>query len=266
MEVHKVETGEDIRINMLVYGLTGVGKTTFLGSAQDCPATSPALLVDVEGGSLSLSGSDIDVFRPTNFTQIQELYDFVRFENTSYRSVLVDSITEIQRNLSMGGILRGPENDTNYNDLANYTPPDRYDWLSSGEQMRRFIRAFRDLAYCEEKERRVHVFFSALEKTDDVRSNVCPSLPGLLGVEIGASLDVLGRLSVQRVTVGEDEEEKELRNLLLHERTDDDGIHYLAKMRKPLASAFPTEMWNPTVAKVLALWAEGTKKRRSKRV
>lgn len=257
LTVQKVWKGSDIRMNILIYGLIGVGKTRLLGSAMYCEHTTPMLLVDVEGGTLSLSGSDIDVVRPQHFGEIQELYDFLRFENDRYRSVGIDSVTEIQRKLSMADIVGTLQEDASYTNLAGHTPPQRYDWLSSGEQMRRFIRAFKDLAYLPEEERRIHVFMTALEKQDEERNLVCPSLPGVLGVEIGAAVDVLARMSIQSEEIESDgvPRLRRRRHLSLRETVDPEtDTKYLAKSRTPEKTRFPKEIWNPSVAKLLEHW------------
>lgn len=255
--VQKVETGKDVKLNMLVYGKMGSGKTTFLGSAQNSEFSSPTLLVDIEGGVLSLSGSDVDIVRPQNFGEIQQIYDYLRFDNTTYKSVGIDSLTELQRKLSLGEIMGVLEDDSSYTNLAGHKPPTQYDWLSSGEQMRRFIRAFRDLAYLPDPDKRVNVIFCALEKKDENRGIICPSLPGLLGVEIGASVDVLGRLTVEKVPSKEDETKLvSMRYLSLTEETDPDGTVYLAKARVPQNSTFPVGIWNPTVDKVMRQWTD----------
>ena len=253
LNIHKVETGEDIRMNALVYGLMGVGKTRLLGSAEDCEHTSPMLLIDVEGGTLSLSGSDIDVIRPKHFDEIQEIYDYLRYDNDHYRSVGIDTLTEIQRKLSMGDILGTLQEDASYTNLAGHTPPDRYDWLQSGEQMRRFIRAFRDLSSLPDRERRIHVFFTALEKYDEERGIVCPSLPGILGPEVGASVDIMARMSIRVKTVRE--KRRKRRHLAMREFTRND-VKYLAKTRTPPHLEEPTEMWQPTIDKLLKRWIE----------
>lgn len=252
LDIQKVETGSNIHMNVMIYGIIGVGKTVLLGSAEDCEHTYPMLFLDVEGGTLSLSGSDIDVMRPQNFEQIQEIYDFLRYDNDYYKSVGVDSLTEVQRKLSMAGILGTLQDDASYANLAGHTPPQRYDWLSSGEQMRRFIRAFRDLAYLPDEEKRIHVLFTALEKNDEERGIVCPSLPGLLGIEIGASVDILARMSIQTMELDEGRRKK-MRHLALREFMKDD-TKYIAKSRTPKHIKFPKEVWKPTVDKLLGLW------------
>lgn len=250
-----ITPNEDVFINFLVYGPTGVGKTRLLGSAQECEYTSPVLFLDIEGGTLSLTGMDIDIVRPQNFTEIQDLYDFLRYENDVYRSVAIDSLTELQRKLSMAEIMGVLQEDASYSNLAEHKPPDRYDWLSSGEQMRRFIRAFRDLAYLPDPDIRVHVLFTALEKADEVRSVVCPSLPGVLGMEVGASVDIMARFSLERVDVNGGE--KVYRNLSMIERIDPMGTRYLAKCRLPVGSKPPEDIKYPTVQKILSMWTKG---------
>jgi hypothetical protein len=245
---------EDIRLNVLVYGLTGVGKTRFLGSAQKCEFTTPMFLLDIEGGTLSISGSKIEVFRPQNFVQVQQAYNFLRYENTKFKSVGIDSLTEMQQKLSMGDILGILQDDASYTNLAGHVPANQYDWLSSGEQMRRNIRAFKDLAYLPDKKRRIHVFFTALERTDEKRSIVCPALPGALGMSVGASVDVLARMSVRTLSTGEENFDKVYRHFALREFKDEEGMKYLAKARTPENIKFPKELWRPTVSKLLDLW------------
>lgn len=258
MEVFRI-LPENMRINVMLYGLTGVGKTAFLGTAQKCDLTSPALLVDVEGGTLTLSGSEIDVVRPQNFDDIQEIYNFLAYKNSYYKSVCIDTVTEVQRNLSMGsilGTLTGGDDSLDYQDLAVYKPPDRYDWLGSREQMMKFIRAFRDLSKHQNPERRIHVFMAASEKVDEDEMAVCPSLPGTLGVQIGGFVDILARLSVQKVMIGEEQEPRDLRHMLFQTEVGPDNLSRLAKVRKPVEVDFPSEIWNPTVEKVLQLWMD----------
>lgn len=249
MEVIKPETRGEIHLNVILYGVTGVGKTVFCGTANECKFTRPSLVVDVEGGTLSLSGQDVDVTRPKSFKDIQVIYDFLRNENTKYKSVCVDSLSEIQRKISMGEIMEDLDEEAAYQNLGKAVPPNRQDWLRSHEHMRKFIRAFRDLSYHPDEKRRLHVFMTALEKADETRSIVCPQLPGLLGVECGAYVDILARLSVQKRTVKE--EEVEARHLLTQDYTDEDGTKYLAKNR---GGKMGVSTWNPTAEKLVRKW------------
>lgn len=254
LRMETLELDSDIRFNTLIYGLSGVGKTRLLGSAQKCAETSPIFYMAVDPGTLSIQGSGVEVFRPQNFKEIQQAYNFLRFENTKFRSVGVDSLTEMHDRLSMGDILGVLKEDASYDNLAGHVPANQYDWLQSGEQMRRTIRAFRDLAYLPDVERRIHVFMTALERVDEKRNIICPALPGALGLGIGASIDILSRMSIERVEVSEGKF-KRARHLSLSETETEDGMKVASKARTPIGLDFPSEVWKPTVSILLQLWS-----------
>ena len=94
--------------NILVYGVSGVGKTTLAGSASAVPDLSPVLFVDVEGGTLSLAGTypKVEVVPVQSFMDIQKIYDeLYKTGGSGYRTVILDSLTEAQK-LSMKAIMR----------------------------------------------------------------------------------------------------------------------------------------------------------------
>src|SRR5690606_28664772 len=92
-------------LKILLYGYPGIGKTVLAATANDDPRMSPALLVDFEGGTLSIADKDVDVVRVTAFKQFNEVYDFLRSGQHPYKTVILDSITEIQK-LNMYGIMQ----------------------------------------------------------------------------------------------------------------------------------------------------------------
>jgi hypothetical protein len=251
-----IESPEDTNhINMIVYGLTDAGKTFFCGTAALCAETSPTLFVNIDKGTLTikrfmqkhgLTAKELAITSPKNFGDIQDIYEYLRYENTKYRSVCLDSLTEFQKGPSMGTILGDLEDDMAYKDLGKSTPANRGDWLRSHEHVRKLIRAFRDLAYLDDESRRLHVIMTALEKEDEKRMIVCPSLPGVLGLECGALVDILGHLSEQ-----ENAEGRELRFLRTKSFTNDDGVKFLAKNRGGLLGK---GIWKPTVASVVDVW------------
>lgn len=248
-------------LNMIIYGDTGTGKTYLCGSALDFEGSSPTLFIDFEGGTKTLHGRKIDVVRPKNWKEIQTIYEYLYHDNEKYKSVVIDSLTELQKKFSMGAIMgQFDEDNNNYADLENSVAPTRQDWLRSGEQMRKTIRAFRDLAYLQETSRRVHVIMTALEKYDEKKRIICPSLPGSLAYECGALVDIFARLSKQAVTVinPETKEEKVItrRHLLTEEHVDETDLKYTAKNR---GGRLGKQMWDPTIAKILGVWKENPK-------
>lgn len=248
--IKRPPTRRSARSNSIIYGLTGVGKTTFLGSANDCEETSPILIVDVDRGSLVLGGKKVDIVQPENFAELQEVYDFLRNSDHKYKSVGVDTLSEFQKGLSMGTLMDEIDDEFEYTDLAKSAVPNRQHWLQSHTQLRKFIRAFRDLSYLRDRKRQLTVFLLALERMDRERGVICPSLPGVLGTECGAYVDLLARMTVQ-----EDEDGKEVRALQFVSSTDDEGMKVLTKSRLTLRGK---RIVNPTVDALMKRWAGGT--------
>ncbi len=248
-----VERPEDTEFtSAIIYGETGSGKTRLLGTAVDCEATNPCLLIDVEGGTKTLRGIKIDVVRPSSWKEIQDIYNFLRHDNTKYRSVGIDSLTELQKKYSLGTILGDltGEGESDYTDLGGTVVPTRQDWLKTGDQMRKFIRAFKELAYLKDVKMRLHVLMTCLEKYDDKRNQVSPLFSGALAGESGAYVDTLARLS--HITTEEEGEEGKLvrtsrRHLLVDSYTDADGKRYLAKNR----GSEVKHIWDPTIELII---------------
>lgn len=175
-------------LKMLVYGFPGAGKTFLAGTAVDCADTAPALLLDIEAGTLTVAGKPIDVYRVKTVTDLNEIYEFLRTEDHQYKFVVIDSLTELQK-IGMAQIMadariKDPSKDPD--------TPTLKEWHKSTEQIRRIVRAFRDLP--------VHVMFTthAQEVKDESDGSITlkPSLSGKLAEEVAGFLDVVGYLNV----------------------------------------------------------------------
>src|SRR5690349_21096934 len=93
-------------VKLLVYGRPGVGKTV-LGASADDSVTGPALILDVEAGTMSVQDRypNVDVFPIRNFAiDMAKAFEYLTSKQNKYRTVVVDSITEVQK-LSMMGIM-----------------------------------------------------------------------------------------------------------------------------------------------------------------
>jgi phage nucleotide-binding protein len=181
-------------MNLLVYGDPGVGKTYFCGSADDVPALRKVLILDVEGGtmSLELNYSNVDVVRITEFKVMQSIYDdLLRSADHGYGCVVLDSLTEIQK-LSMAGIMKGASVE---NPDMDPDMPRMRDWGKNIEQIRKLVRAFRDLP--------IPTLFTALamDDKDNRTGNVQkkPSLSGKLANEAAGFVDIVGYLYVKDI-------------------------------------------------------------------
>jgi hypothetical protein len=190
--------------NMLVYGNSGVGKTLLCGSAQAVPEMNPVLFVDVEGGTLTLRTqySDVEVVRVNSFKDIQRVYSELYDGKSGYKTVVLDSLTEMQK-FSMYGIMEDLQARTLGSD-KEFDPdiPGIREWGKNTEQIRKMVRAFRDLP--------LNVLFTALEMTDrDPKTGkvtVKPSLSGKLSNEVAGFVDQVFYLYIQVV----DEENQRL--------------------------------------------------------
>jgi hypothetical protein len=196
-------------MNILLYGESGVGKTTLAASADEVPEMRKVLMVDLEGGteSLRFSYPNIDVVRAPTWNAMQAVYNDLHRGGHGYETVIIDSTTETQK-FSMYNIMTDLV--ARKSDESKYVDPDIpsvREWGKNIEQMRRFIRRMRDLP--------IHTIFTALSmsvKDDKTGVTVIkPMLSGKLADEFAAFLDVVGYYYVKEVPVeGQDDEIKRL--------------------------------------------------------
>lgn len=186
-------------INMLDYGDPGVGKTHFLGTCADIPEFSPFLLIDVEGGALTLHDKQsIDVVQVRNMKQVEKTINELYKNPGYYRAAGLDSGTELQK-LDMRTVMK-EQFDKKPETTDIYVPSQR-EWGKSNERIRMIIRAFRDLP--------MHTFVTCLAIAQvDERTNkttYMPSLPGKLKSEIAGFFDIVGymRAKDERNDAGE---------------------------------------------------------------
>jgi phage nucleotide-binding protein len=188
-------------VKMLIYGRPGVGKTVFAATANgdstqppEQNLTGPALLLDVEGGTMSIATSqpNIDVVRISDYkSNFSEVYAYLTEkkppERKDYKTIIFDSLTETQK-LSMLGIMAlvatKPDRDPDMPTIG--------EWGKNIEQIRKLVRYYRDLPFnliitCLEQEVKNEVTGEILIK---------PSMSGKLADEVCGFCDIVGRMIV----------------------------------------------------------------------
>lgn len=190
-------------VKMLVYGDPGVGKTVFSCSGDR------TIFIDVEGGSLSIQkrikAKKVVRKRFDTFDEIEEFVRGLREKGSKADTLVIDSITELQKKLMDSIVAQHPEVKRPYGDGLTVG-----DWGYNTERMRRFIRMARDLD--------MNVIFTALamdeknEMTGAVKT--LPKMSSKLSADVCGYVDIVGYLYVDNVT-DEDGESMPVRRMLV---------------------------------------------------
>lgn len=223
---------QPFHVNMMIYGESGVGKTTLSGSSDAVPEMRKVLVLDIEGGLLSLKAAypNVDAVRIRSWVDMQSVYDALYAGGHGYNTIIVDSLTEAQK-MSMDEVMRKLIKEHEERDAD---VPGIREWGINIEQTRKFVRALRDLP--------LNTVFTALSKTDkNARtgaSKTKPSLSGKVADEVAGFLDIVAYLYTKEV------EGEQTRMLLCGATQDNVAKDRTGRLEQVLQKPTMSDIWN----------------------
>ena len=157
IKIHSTKNAAINGVKCLVYGKSGIGKTTLM-------ATAPKpFILSCESGMLALKDSDIPYTKITSIADIDEVYEYLKSREArrKYKTICLDSISEIAEVVLAEFIKKKKDN--------------RAAYMAMQQEMEPIVKKFRDL-------RRRNVVFSAkrkrVEDSDSGMTQYIASMPG----------------------------------------------------------------------------------------
>lgn len=167
---------------MLLYGIGGVGKSTFASTAPK------PVMADIENGSkyFGLRGISMDVAQIKTWKDIQEFYLIVK--DSGYETIVVDPIGELMEKLKAHMIATGDKKL-----VMGDGSPTMAGWGWMKDSMRNFVKAVRDTG------KHLLIITHVEEKDDEGRLVKRPRIMTKIADELIAMVDIVGYMDVVTV-------------------------------------------------------------------
>ncbi len=236
------------RAFIVIHGPYGTGKTTLANSAP-----GPRLVLDAEGGSYDvdkpivlLEDMDTDALTPDTtviadvqtWEQYRKVMDLILSGDHPFRSIILDSLTEIQKQLK--DEIRGPL------DLDDYSKSTYDVWDKLLAFMEKDVRSLRNLTRPSAR-RQVNVIIVAASDTEAVPRK--PLLQGGLRKSLPGFVDLQGYLHTVSA-VSEETGQAEVRRVLDLSPTDTSIAEVKCRLRL-VGEKYGNQMWDPDIARII---------------
>jgi len=154
----------DMKPTFVIYGAEGVGKTTFASFAPN------ALIIDVEGGrsSIKKTPNQPKILPVDDIEELGEIYLHLKANPDEFDSVVIDTITEVEKQFLMEIVdRRSAEDPTKDPSLVTQN-----DFGRGSTRMRKMVRKFRSLD--------MFVFLLAHEREDKNERGIVRKAPAVM--------------------------------------------------------------------------------------
>lgn len=234
--IKRVPEAEGIKVQGLIYGPSGVGKTRLALSWTG----GKVLVANIEDGYMSISGSGLDMVDLRKYKDFLDLYQFLKSGKHDYGLVWVDSFTEAKRFVSA----QVADDKVDQRMAKNPYQLSMDDYKQSNEMLRQWVWAMRSLP--------LHVFYVCLSITSrrqgDFVTKQTIDLGESLANSVFAYCSLVGYMTIEEV---QKPDGTPATARVLHLQPTDD---YDAKLRVPPGFPAPTRIVAPTLDKILSIY------------